>query len=114
RGICWSSQRRVVGGHSVKSQVGSFGNNFNNRTEEAIGRAKKECLVAERCQKTGSGTWTPIKYEPWPRAGWKESNVLVNGNQPHNFKLLLAGRRGDVHFVPYLAIQKGTADRGGR
>lgn len=31
---------RLVAGFELKSQVGSFGNNFNNRTEEAIGSAK--------------------------------------------------------------------------
>ncbi|MBM3435761.1 MAG: restriction endonuclease [Bacteroidetes bacterium] len=31
---------RLVAAFELKSQVGSFGNNFNNRTEEAIGSAK--------------------------------------------------------------------------
>lgn len=31
---------RLIAGFELKSQVGSFGNNFNNRTEEAIGSAK--------------------------------------------------------------------------
>lgn len=30
---------RLVAGIEFKSQVGSFGNNYNNRTEEAIGSA---------------------------------------------------------------------------
>lgn len=33
------NQRRLVAAIELKSQVGSFGNNFNNRTEEAIGTA---------------------------------------------------------------------------
>jgi hypothetical protein len=31
---------RLIAGFELKSQVGSFGNNFNNRTEESIGSAK--------------------------------------------------------------------------
>jgi hypothetical protein len=30
---------RLLAGVEFKSQVGSFGNNYNNRTEEAIGSA---------------------------------------------------------------------------
>lgn len=33
------SDRKLVAGIEFKSQVGSFGNNYNNRTEEAIGSA---------------------------------------------------------------------------
>lgn len=32
-------RNRLIGAIELKSQVGSFGNNFNNRTEEAIGTA---------------------------------------------------------------------------
>ncbi len=32
-------ENRLIGAIELKSQVGSFGNNFNNRTEEAIGTA---------------------------------------------------------------------------
>ena len=32
-------ERRLLGVFEFKSQVGSFGNNFNNRTEEVIGSA---------------------------------------------------------------------------
>jgi hypothetical protein len=34
------ADRQLVAAIEFKSQVGSFGNNFNNRTEEAIGNAK--------------------------------------------------------------------------
>jgi len=37
----------------------------------------------------------------------------VNGHEPHNLKFFLAGRRGDVDFVPHLAIEQSAADRGG-
>lgn len=33
------SDGRLIAGIEFKSQVGSFGNNYNNRTEEAIGSA---------------------------------------------------------------------------
>lgn len=33
------SRRRLIAAIEVKSQVGSFGNNFNNRVEEALGNA---------------------------------------------------------------------------
>src|SRR5690606_31489474 len=33
-------ESRLVAALELKSQVGSFGNNFNNRTEEAIGTAQ--------------------------------------------------------------------------
>lgn len=33
------AKNRLLAGIEFKSQVGSFGNNFNNRTEEAIGSA---------------------------------------------------------------------------
>jgi hypothetical protein len=33
------SDGRLLAGIEFKSQVGSFGNNYNNRTEEAIGSA---------------------------------------------------------------------------
>lgn len=37
--ILVTNQNRLVAAIELKSQVGSFGNNFNNRTEEAIGTA---------------------------------------------------------------------------
>ncbi len=33
------SEGKLLAGIEFKSQVGSFGNNYNNRTEEAIGSA---------------------------------------------------------------------------
>ncbi len=40
---CWDllvvSNKRLIAALEFKSQVGSFGNNFNNRTEEALGNA---------------------------------------------------------------------------
>lgn len=46
-------QRRLLAVWEFKSQVGSFGNNFNNRTEEAIGSAA-DLWVASR-----HGAFTP-------------------------------------------------------
>ena len=68
-----------------KSQVGSFGNNFNNRTEEAIG--------------TAHDLWTAYREgafgeQPKPFAGWlmlledhPASRAPVTDNSPH-FSLL--------------------------
>ncbi|MCU6619088.1 PaeR7I family type II restriction endonuclease [Achromobacter mucicolens] len=73
--------KRLVAALEFKSQVGSFGNNYNNRTEEAIGTA--HCL------------WTAIRDgalgdEPLPFLGWLmvvedayESQQPVRNEQPH-------------------------------
>lgn len=72
---------RLVAALEFKSQVGSFGNNYNNRTEEAIGTA--HCL------------WTAYRdgalgAEPQPFLGWlmvvedaDESRAPVRNDQPH-------------------------------
>lgn len=73
--------RRLVAALEFKSQVGSFGNNYNNRTEEAIGTA--HCL------------WTAYREgalgdEPRPFLGWlmivedaPESRASVRNDEPH-------------------------------
>ncbi|WP_286998921.1 MULTISPECIES: PaeR7I family type II restriction endonuclease [Comamonas] len=73
--------KRLVAALEFKSQVGSFGNNYNNRTEEAIGTA--HCL------------WTAYRdgalgAEPQPFLGWLmvvedtyESRAPVRNDQPH-------------------------------
>lgn len=72
---------RLVAAIEFKSQVGSFGNNYNNRTEEAIGTA--HCL------------WTAYRdgalgNEPRPFLGWlmvvedaPKSRVPVRNDEPH-------------------------------
>lgn len=55
------NRERLVAAVELKSQVGSFGNNFNNRTEEAIG--------------TAHDLWTAyregaFKNQPKPFVGW--------------------------------------------
>ena len=73
--------KRLVAALEFKSQVGSFGNNYNNRTEEAIGTA--HCLwTAYRDGALGS--------EPQPFLGWlmvvedaDESRAPVRNDQPH-------------------------------
>jgi len=55
------NQGRLVAAVELKSQVGSFGNNFNNRTEEAIG--------------TAHDLWTAYREgafadQPKPYVGW--------------------------------------------
>ncbi|WCM93928.1 PaeR7I family type II restriction endonuclease [Acidovorax sp. NCPPB 2350] len=75
------SERRLVAALEFKSQVGSFGNNYNNRTEEAIGTA--HCL------------WTAYRdgalgQEPQPFLGWlmvvedaPGSRAVVRNEQQH-------------------------------
>ncbi|WP_299316518.1 PaeR7I family type II restriction endonuclease [uncultured Halomonas sp.] len=75
-------QGRLVAGVELKSQVGpSFGNNFNNRTEEAIGTAS-DFWVAYR-----EGAFGEI---PPPFTGWiilvedcDSSNSPVRTEEPH-------------------------------
>ncbi|KQV52831.1 restriction endonuclease [Pelomonas sp. Root1217] len=73
--------RRLVAALEFKSMVGSFGNNYNNRTEEAIGTA--HCL------------WTAYRdgalgAEPQPFLGWlmvvedaPGSRAPVRNDEPH-------------------------------
>ncbi len=76
------NERRLVAALELKSQVGpSFGNNFNNRTEEAIG--------------TGTDLWTAFREgafgeAPRPFVGWlmlvedaPESRAPVRDTSPH-------------------------------
>lgn len=74
---------QLVAALELKSQVGpSFGNNFNNRSEEAIGTAH-DFWVAYREGAFGNDT-------PRPFVGWlmliedcEESNTPVGNKQPH-------------------------------
>lgn len=71
----------LVAAVELKSQVGSFGNNFNNRTEEAIG--------------TAHDLWTAYREEafgkqPRPFVGWlmlvedaPKSRATVKDSSPH-------------------------------
>lgn len=73
----------LIAAIELKSQVGSFGNNFNNRTEEAIG--------------TAHDLWTAYRKEafgkqPRPFVGWlimvedaTESRCTVRDVSPHFF-----------------------------
>lgn len=75
------NDRRLVAALEFKSQVGSFGNNYNNRTEEAIGSA--HCLwTAFRDGALGDG--------PRPFLGWlmvvedaRKSSKPIKNNEPH-------------------------------
>lgn len=74
-------QGRLVAALEFKSQVGSFGNNFNNRTEEAIG--------------TAHDLWTAYREgafgkQPRPFVGWlmlvedaPQSRARVRDSSPH-------------------------------
>lgn len=75
------NKRKLVASIELKSQVGSFGKNFNNRTEEAIG--------------TAHDFWTAYREgafgkQPRPFVGWlmlvedaPESRQPVNDRSPH-------------------------------
>src|SRR3989338_8095583 len=77
--------KQLIAALEFKSQVGSFGNNFNNRTEEAIG--------------TAHDLWTAYREgafgeQPKPFVGWlmlledhAKSRTSVNDQSPH-FPLL--------------------------
>lgn len=74
-------QGELIAAIELKSQVGSFGNNFNNRTEEAIG--------------TAHDFWTAYREEafgkqPRPFVGWlmlvedaPQSRASVKDRSPH-------------------------------
>lgn len=75
------SGRQLVAAIELKSQVGSFGNNFNNRTEEAIGTAH-DLWVAYREQAMGK--------QQAPFVGWlmlvedcPKSRSPVRDQSPH-------------------------------
>ncbi len=75
------NEGRLIAALEFKSQVGSFGNNFNNRTEEAIG--------------TAHDLWTAYRdgafgEQPKPFVGWlmlledaPGSRTPVNDSSPH-------------------------------
>ncbi len=75
------NRSELVAAIELKSQVGSFGNNFNNRTEEAIG--------------TAHDLWTAYREEafgkqPRPFVGWlmlvedaPKSRATVKDSSPH-------------------------------
>ena len=75
------NEKRLIAAIELKSQVGSFGNNFNNRTEEAIGTAH-DFWVAYREGAFGNN--------PKPFVGWlmlvedaPESRTPVKDASPH-------------------------------
>ena len=75
------NEGRLVAAIELKSQVGSFGNNFNNRTEEAIGTAH-DLWTAYREQAFGN--------QPRPFVGWimlvedaPRSRSTIQDRSPH-------------------------------
>jgi len=75
------NQGRLVAALELKSQVGSFGNNFNNRTEEAIGTAHDFWTA---CREGALGDQAP------PFIGWlmlveqsDKSSKPVRDKSPH-------------------------------
>jgi hypothetical protein len=78
-----------------------------------IESAENKDGVPETSQKTKSWTSTQMEHTTSPRARRKVSDVVVNGDQTHDFKFFFASRRGDMDFVANLAIQKRAADGGG-
>jgi hypothetical protein len=57
---------RLVACFELKSQVGSFGNNFNNRTEESIGSA--------------TDFWTAFREKAFDIENFKSANLLSDNN----------------------------------
>src|SRR3546814_16052750 len=51
-------ERRLLGVFEFKSQVGSISNNFNNRSEEVIGRSE-ERRVGKEGVRTCRSWWSP-------------------------------------------------------
>lgn len=76
-----SPSKKLIAVIELKSQVGSYGNNFNNRAEEAIGSAVD--------------LWTAFRENQFPgqQAPWvgylmvvgkdQDSTALVKNNEPH-------------------------------
>lgn len=72
---------KLIAAIELKSQVGSYGNNFNNRTEEAIGSAVDLWTAFREGQ-------FPRQQAPW--VGWlmvvgrdKASERIVRNNEPY-------------------------------
>lgn len=77
-----SKEKRLVAAIELKSQVGSFGNNFNNRTEEAMG-SSLDILTAYREGAFGDSAPSPwlgylMVLEESPK-----STVTVRVAEPH-------------------------------
>ncbi|MEZ4449866.1 MAG: PaeR7I family type II restriction endonuclease [Nannocystaceae bacterium] len=82
---------RLLAAFEFKSQVGSFGNNFNNRSEEAIGSAA-DLWVAYRqgAFRDGTRSSAPAGDPRPPFLGWmmlledcEKSRAKVGVDQPH-------------------------------
>jgi hypothetical protein len=75
---------RLVAAIELKSHVGSFGNNFNNRTEEAIGTA---------CDLSTGIREGILNNQPAPFLGWL---ILVEDNEDSRRPTQLASKHFDV------------------
>ena len=88
---------KLVAAIELKSHVGSFGNNFNNRTEEAIGTA---CDL-------GTGIREGIlNDQPAPFLGWL---ILVEDSEASRRPTQLNSKHFDVH-PEFVAPMAGTSD----
>jgi hypothetical protein len=81
-------QRRLIAVFEFKSQVGSFGNNFNNRSEEAIGSAADLWVAHERHAFRSTADSPPDPRPPF--LGWlmlledsPASTAPVTCEEPH-------------------------------
>lgn len=111
---CWDllvvSNKRLIAALEFKSQVGSFGNNFNNRTEEALGSAT-DLWAAYRegafapSQRPWLGYFMMIEDAPESNRpiGVKQSHFkvfpeFVNASYTKRYEILLTKLVRDRHY----------------
>ncbi|MBS1528971.1 MAG: restriction endonuclease [Bacteroidetes bacterium] len=87
-----SPTRKLVAVIELKSQVGSFGNNFNNRTEEALGSA--------------TDLWTAYRDKAFPNqnAPWLGYLMVIEKSQRSTSKIKI-----DEPFFPVFKEFKNTS-----
>jgi len=104
------SNKRLIAALEFKSQVGSFGNNFNNRTEEALGSAT-DLWAAYRegafapSQRPWLGYFMMIEDAPESNRpiGVKQSHFkvfpeFVNASYTKRYEILLTKLVRDRHY----------------
>jgi hypothetical protein len=102
-------ERRLLAVFEFKSQVGSFGNNFNNRSEEAIGSA------ADLWQAHRHGAYTkPVPVSAAPAAATETLDIAADPRPPFLAWLMLLEESPDSmrpvgvdepHFAVFLEFR---------
>lgn len=81
---------RLIAAFELKSQVGSFGNNFNNRTEESLGSAKD--------------FWTAYREKAFELSNYRDKLILENllnkDNKPPYLSYLMLLEKCDASISP--------------